>query len=198
MKVTRLFLPALILTLATSALAHERTWAPWKIEPTVFFRTEFVSGGAGVGFYGGDRHSPAQLVLVPDVSMLNVDVEWRKLRFGVSAMEVFLPGLSVMPMRAGFTIIDRPHNYAGRLFGKTPEVYAQFKAHWAVWFDPPPYVHGGCIEVVAAIDRYGLGLSASAGVISYWSSYSAGEAGQFSLLPYVGIRLRLGTLCAGF
>ncbi len=198
MKVIRLFLPALVLTLAASALAHERTWAPWEIEPTVLFRTEFVSGGAGVCFYGGDRHSPAQLVLMPDVSMLSIDVEWWKLRFGVSATEVFLYGASILPLRAGFTIIDRPHNYAGRLFGKTPEVYAQFKAHWAVWYDPPPYVNGVCAEVVAAIDRYGVGLSASAGVAGYWSSYSAGDAGQFSLRPYVGIHVRLGTLCAGF
>jgi hypothetical protein len=191
---------ALVLVSTSPALAQEFTLAPTHITPSWFFRVELLSGGLDLYTYG-DNQNRVRFFSMPAASAVNVEAEWHRVRLGVGAARFFAAGLgmSMLPLSVGYTIWHRPYNYAGQLFGMVPEVYARFTADWSVYNDGPPYEQAGTLELGAAADAYCLGLSASAGVTGIRETNPpTSPAYRYSFVPFVGVRVRLLTLTAGF
>lgn len=170
------------LVFATPAAAADLGWSPWGVEPTVLFRVEALQVGVGPSVHA---------------STLNLDIEWHRLRLGVSAFELY-GGASVLPVRIGCTIFDRPRNYGGRLFGKLPEVYVQAAVHHSIWNDPPPYYNAGELSVAAAVDYFGVGAVARVGVVAFSECRTADRLEDIRVTPFIGLQLRFASLCAGF
>jgi hypothetical protein len=183
---------------AASALAYDRVWSPWDIEPSLMFRVEPLSGGLTAYVYPRSGNQDGGMGLAPDYALMSLDAEWHRFRLGVTALQSYFGQGSFAPVRAGYTIIDQPRNYGGRLFGKVPEVYVQATAHWNIWNDAPPYIYAGVIEAVAAVDVYGFGASASAGLALHSSNRMSPAIANVGAYPFVSLRVRLFTLCAGF
>jgi len=191
---------ALVLVSMSLAFAQEFTLAPTHIKPSWFVRVEVLSFGRDFYTYG-DSQNPRRILALPAASAVNVEAEWHRIRLGVGAARYFEGGygFSILPLSVGYTIWHRPYNYAGQLFGMVPEVYARFTVDWSVKSDGPPYEQAGTLELGAAIDAYCFGLSASAGVTGNRETYPPIDpAYRYSFVPFVGFRLRLLTLTAGF
>jgi hypothetical protein len=191
---------ALVLVSTSPAFAQEFTLAPTHITPSWFLRVELLSGGEDC-YIGSDLQNRAKVYFTPTASAVNVEAEWHRVRLGVGAARFFAEGfgLSTLPLSVGYTIWHRPYNYAGQLFGMMPEVYARFTADWSVYDDGPPNEQAGTLELGAAADAYCLGLSVSAGVMGmHETNPPISPAGRYYFIPFVGVRVRLLTLNAGF
>jgi hypothetical protein len=197
----RLLLILLIATAAaiTPAFAQDNEWGPWDVTPSWFLRAELLSFGADAITFS-DR-GVLKVGLVPQISFCDFGGEWHGVKLGVSVMRTRMENLagSILPLSVGYTILRRPYNYAGRLIGEYPEVYAQFTADWAYFLAETYVSRSGALELTGAIDRYGLGLSASLGIEGWYEKppWSA-SSGHYELRPYLGFRVRLATLTAGF
>lgn len=186
--------PVLLLTAVSLTTAQPQGWAPWDDEPSVFVRAELLSIGASI--VPNYTWPP-----LPNGSLLSVEVEWNRFRLGASAVRVpFVPTLSPLPVSLGYTLWERPQNYAGRLFGKVPEVWTRFTADWTVGVIDEDYdMRIGTLEVGASADYVGLGITASAGVMGWYLHDTRNNPpGSFAFMPFVGVRASLLTFTAGF
>jgi hypothetical protein len=192
---------ALVLIPAASALAQEFTLAPTHITPSWFLRVELLSGGLDF-CTSSYAQSEGRGYTMPAFSAVNVEAEWHRVRLGVGAARFFAEGfgVSMLPFSVGYTIWHRPYNYAGQLFGMVPEVYARFTGDWSIWGEGEQNEQAGTLELGAALDGFCAGLSASAGVtgIREAAYYPSDPAYGYYFQPFVGIRVRLLTLNAGF
>lgn len=124
-----------------------------------------------------------------------VSCEWHRVRVGISGARMPFDYLdeelpTILPVHVGYTIWERPRNYAGRLLGKVPEIYVQASPEWG-----STDFFGWRVEAAAAIDLAGFGLTASAGVQRTLDT--APYSGPF-ISPFIGVRANVLSFCAGF
>jgi hypothetical protein len=167
--------------------------------PRVFLRAELVSAGGGVfGWWDDNSHfKTGPLVLM---SMPYVGVEFNRARAGFGLLSATPGAVSFLPISAGYTIYERPIRYWGRLYGKVPEVYAQATAYLFNWDDPPPDIpFVGTLELVGAVDCFGVGISAEVGgAYQVISGYGAGWPASHNFYPLVGAQVHLPLARLGF
>jgi hypothetical protein len=178
----------------------ETAYSPWHPrfgdrKPRWLLRVEMLSCGYE-GIYGLYKH---YMTYCPASSYVRVEAEWWRLRLGVGFANQFEKSMySLFPLSIGFTLWQRPHNYAGRLFGKLPEVYLRYSEE-GILNDPPPYLSVGTLELVGSADSYGVGLAAAVGVRCVRCDYpQVLPKPIYTFNPFIGIRVRLLTLAAGF
>ena len=168
-----------------------------------------LSFGADVGISLNDQNNVG-IGAIPNVSIGSFEAEWRRARLGIAVARTVseVDALSILPLSVGYTIWQRPNNYAGRLFSHVPEVYARLTADWASgsivdqFMDNPSHsLTAGTLDLVAALDGFGGGLSLSAGVAASIDSarYSRPDSrSSLFVTPFVAARIRIPTFTAGF
>jgi hypothetical protein len=174
--------------------------------------------GAQAGYL---QEEPARLYLTPEIfsyggragpstdngdftafRIASVDLKYWRLRAGTSLVEAgYSSGsLSVLPVRLGFTIWERPRRYLWKLYGMAPEFYLQTTATlWPVNGDLPPHDEFvGHAEVRAAADIFGVGLDVGAGVAAVYGSSFNSTPYKWTVHPAIDARLELGVTNFGF
>ena len=192
----------LLLLMTSSVSAFETDYALAVRDPDetpqLFFRAELI--GIGPGAARWEYTKSVEATVLADAP--HVEVEFHRVRAGLSLVDGFYTAaISVLPMSLGYTIYERPVRYWDRLYGRIPEVYVKATARFfSSNLDPPPsYPFIGTVEAVGAVDCYGLGLSASVGLV-----YTVvGAVGNVypetrSICPFVGAQIHLGLARIGF
>lgn len=141
------------------------------------------------------------------VRLINLDAQWWRIRGGISLGE-FGYGATyttflTMPVRAGFTIWQRPVWYTGRLYGMVPEVYVQGSASLDIWTidGPPADLFIGHAELRGALNSYGVGIDVGVGVAAVktrWGSSGQNETISWGVGPALDACVRLGVGNLGF
>ena len=126
----------------------------------------------------------------------SVDLKYRRLRIGTSLVEAgYSSGaLSVLPVRLGYTVWQRPRHYLWKLSGMVPELYLQTTATlWPKNGDAPPYDKFiGHAEVRVAADVFGVGVDVGTGVAAVYGSSFTSTLYKWAIRPFIDARLRLG------
>jgi len=131
--------------------------------------------------------------------ILSLDLQWWRMRAGISLGELGYGSHTTflnMPVRAGFTIWQRPVRYTGRLYGMVPEIYVQGSYAIGIWsIDPPPTdLSISHAEARAAVDFYGVGIDVGIGaaaVKTRWGSSGQSWTDQWAVVPTLDARVRL-------
>jgi hypothetical protein len=121
--------------------------------PSFYLTPEIVSFGLQNRF---DKNTSGPLT----VRVASLDARWWRIRAGASLVEVGYSSWSwsLLPVRLGFTLWQRPQRYLWRLHGMLPEVYAQATAAVGLFRISPPPTEDfvGHAELRAATDMFGL------------------------------------------
>jgi len=134
-------------------------------------------------------------------NFLEVHVEKGRWRLGTAVSEEIM-GLDLVyshaPVRIDYILWEHPLWYAWRLHGMVPEVALHFSGYWLnnTGEANMRVPLAGRLDLVAAVDFFGLGISVSAGVVGACTStnYSSLQwDGHAGLSPNIELRLRLLT-----
>ena len=125
-----------------------------------------------------------------------IDLKWRRLRVGTSFIEAGygIGSLSLLPVRLGYTIWEKPRRYLRTFYGMAPEFYLLATATlWPRNGQAPPYdKFVGHAEVRAAADVFGVGLDVGAGLVARYGSTFTSPPYRWAVRPAMDARIKLG------
>ena len=133
--------------------------------------------------------------------LLSLSVGYSKFRAGTSLFVGLMglgladasgnPNSSVLPIKVGYTLWQRPVRYSrtGTFQGMFPDVSAEAELYWLNGFLDGPTPVSGKAGICAEVDRFGLGAGAELAVFYNIESYR----GLHAVVPSASLYLRLVT-----
>ena len=161
-----------------------------QAEPTRLYLTPEIFS------YGGRAELPSDGSDGTLLRIASIDLKYRRLRAGTSLIEAGygIGSLSLLPVRLGYTIWEKPRRYLGTLAGMVPEFYLQATATlWPKNGRTPPYDRFvGHTEVRAAADIFGVGLDVGVGLVGRYGSTFTSTSYSWAVRPTMDARIKLG------
>jgi hypothetical protein len=166
-----------------------------QAEPSRLYLTPEILG------LGGRAELPSDGSDYSSLRIAGVDLKWRRLRVGTSFIEAGygVGSISLLPVRLGYTLWERPRRYLRAFYGMTPEFYLQTTVTvWPRNGEAPPYDRFvGHAEVRAAADIFGIGLDVGAGLVARYGNTFTSASYRWAVRPAIDARLKLGVASFG-